>query len=457
MKTVLIVDDEHSVRFSLSTVFKNEDCVITAESGEEALKKAGGETVDVAIVDLMMPGMSGLEVITGLRKIDPRMAFVVLTALEDINKAVEAVKRGASQYLTKPFDVNEVQLAVKMALREKNKDAEISVLEQDIARWYDPREVVGEAPAWKNTLKLASRAAEARDTTVMLLGESGTGKELLARFTHNQSDRRDAPIVPIHCAAIPEQLLESELFGHDKGSFTGADESREGCIETADGGTLFLDEVGEMPQSMQSKLLRFLQDHRFMRVGGRQHRQADVRVIAATNKDLRQGVRQGWFREDLYYRLNVIPVPIPPLRERKDDIPLLAEHFLQQFQNEHNIKLEGFSSPTMDIMQSYDWPGNVRELRNIVERIVVLYGDAKTVEPKHLPAEINGSYKQQNGLHEFNTDLPQNLESTVADLEQKLISKALDAAEGNLSQAAVLLQTTRRRLKYKVDQYGLAG
>lgn len=454
MKTILVIDDEPSVRYSLSTVFEKDDRVVTAETGEEALQKLTTETVDVAVVDLMMPGMSGMELIPRLQEADPRLAVVVLTALEDIDKVVEAVKGGASQYLTKPFDVNEVKLAVKMAMREKVKEAEISALEKDIARWYDPYEVVGEAPAWNKMLQMTERAAAARDTTIMLYGESGTGKELVARFVHSRSQRATEPFVPIHCAAIPEQLLESELFGYEKGSFTGADKSREGCVETADGGTLFLDEIGEMPQSMQSKLLRFLQDHQFTRIGGRKPRQADVRVVGATNKDIRKGVREGWFREDLYYRLNVIPVSIPPLRERKDDVPLLAEHFLKQFRTEHNIRLAAFSDRSMEMLQDYHWPGNVRELRNLIERLVVLYGDESEIKPQHLPSEINGENKN-GGLETIGKPLPMNLETEVATLEKELITRAVKAADGNLSQAALLLETTRRRLKYKVDQYGI--
>lgn len=455
MKTIMVIDDEPSVRYSLSTVFEKDDRVITAESGEEALEKLTVHTVDVAIVDLMMPGMSGLELIPRLRQTEPRLAVVVLTALEDVDKVVEAVKGGASQYLTKPFDVNEVKLAVRMAIREKTKESEISALEKDVARWYDPYEVVGQAPAWNKTLQLAGRAANARDTTIMLYGESGTGKELLARYVHSRSPRAADPFVPIHCAAIPEQLLESELFGYEKGSFTGADKTKEGCIETADGGTLFLDEIGEMPQSMQSKLLRFLQDHQFMRIGGRQNRHADVRVVGATNKDLQQGVNEGWFREDLYYRLNVIPVTIPPLRERKEDIQLLADHFLKQFRTEHNVELNSFSSEAVELLQNYYWPGNVRELRNLIERLVVLHGNESVIQPAHLPPEINGDTDKAGKSETGRQELPVNLEKTVGDLEKKLICRAVEEAEGNLSQAALLLHTTRRRLKYKIDQYAI--
>ena len=456
MKYLLVVDDEPSVRYSLSSVFENDYNVLTAAGGEEALEIVRNQSVDVAIIDVMMPGMSGLELLPRLLEIDPRLTAIVLSAIEDISRVVEAVKLGASHYLTKPFDVDQVKLIVEMALKDRERKTEISVLETDISRWYDPNEVIGDSIPWEKTLDTVRRAADSADTTIMLYGESGTGKELLARLVHELSSRADAPIVPIHCAAIPEQLLESEMFGHEKGSFTGATESREGCVEMADGGTLFLDEIGEMPLAMQSKLLRFLQDHEFMRVGGRTYRRADVRVVGATNRNLRQGVDDGWFREDLFYRLNVIPITIPPLRERHGDVPLLVDHFIQHFRREHSMKLAATSPEAMKLLEAYEWPGNVRELRNLIERTAVLYGDESAIKPTHLPPEITKDrLTSQEHAVPTGTHLPVDLETEVAKTECRLIQDALGETGGNLSKAALLLQTTRRKLQYKAEQHGL--
>jgi len=353
-------------------------------------------------------------------------------------------------------------------LHERGKSAELSALSSEMDRWYDIRQVVGQSPAWMDTLALVRRAAEAPDTTVMFYGESGTGKELLARLLHAVSPRREGPFIPIHCAAIPEALLESELFGHEKGSFTGASERRHGRVELADGGTLFLDEIGEMPPAMQSKLLRFLQDHEYMRVGGRTVLHANVRIAGATNRDLQKGVREGWFREDLYFRINVLPVTIPPLRERREDVALLAGHYVEHFRRECRSGIRDLLPATVGLLESYPWPGNVRELRNVIERAMVLYRDASLLLPEHLPAEIRGGKAGPAAAAvppllvaapapaaEAAPAFPISLETELRKVEQKLIRQAVEASNGNLSQAAVLLQTTRRILKYKVDQMGL--
>ncbi len=457
MKTILIVDDEHSVRVSLQAVFEGDYQVLAASDGEEALRVAESGAPDVAVVDLMMPGMSGHELIPKLKELDPDMAVVVLSAMNDVQSVVQAVQVGAARYLTKPFEVSELKLVVKMALQEKEKSVGITALKSDVKRFYNIDQIVGQADTWAATLEMVRRVAESAQTTIMFYGESGTGKELLTRLTHDLSDRCKAPFIPIHCAAIPEALLESELFGHEKGSFTGATERRKGCVELADGGTLFLDEIGEMPVGMQTKLLRFLQDHRFMRVGGRDFKLADVRVLGATNKDLMQGVREGWFREDLYYRLNVVPITIPPLRERRGDVRLLVEHFLECFRQECRAKMKGISAKTMDLLERYPWPGNVRECRNLMERMVVLHGDSPSLLPVHLPPEVRGGVAPGPGPAGLAgaVTFPVSLDDEVKGLEKHLIGAALAEAAGNLSKAAVLLQTTRRIVKYKVDQFGL--
>ncbi len=457
MKTVLIVDDESSVRYSLETVFKKRYRVVSAASGEEALELLRRESPDLAIVDLLMPGMSGLELIPRLKQEDARLPIIVLSALSEVSRVVEAIRLGAVQYLTKPFDVKELRLAVNVALREHGRENELAALATEMTRWYDPEHMIGQSDAWRRTLELAHRAAASPDTTVMLYGESGTGKELLARFIHRNSPRAEGPMIPIHCAAIPEALMESELFGHERGSFTGALERRRGSVELADTGTLFLDEIGEMPLPMQSKLLRFLQDHEFMRVGGSALLHANVRVVGATNRDLKRGAEEGWFREDLYYRLNVVTIEIPPLRERHSDIPLLVEHYVRHFAVECRGRMDRVSPAAMEVLCRYPWPGNIRELRNVLERAVVLYREAPELLPEHLPPDLTGAAPPAASAASETEEIrfPLSLQEETRRLEDRLIRAALAEAQGNLSRAAVLLQTTRRILKYKVDQLGI--
>jgi len=457
VKTLLVVDDEEAVRFSLESVFQRQYRVVSVADAESAVEAVRRESPDLAIIDILMPGMSGLELLPILKKEDPDLPVIVLSAVAEIPKVVDAVQRGALQYITKPFDVNELRLAVRMALDEAGRRHELESLEGQLTRWYDIRHLIGKSRAWLETLQIAERAAASSDTTIMLYGESGSGKELLARYIHERSPRANAPLIPIHCAAVPEPLMESELFGHEKGAFTGATERRRGCVELADGGTLFLDEIGEMPAAMQSKLLRFLQDHEFMRVGGSAILHADVRVIGATNRDLQQGVREGWFREDLFFRLNVIPIRIPPLRERRDDIPLLVTHYIEHFARECGSAMRSVSDAAMELLQNYAWPGNVRELRNILERAVVLHGDDDVLEPKHLPPEVHGGGEKvavKRGAS-GEVSLPVSLPDETRKLEERLIRAALDEAKGNLSEAALLLRVTRRVLRYKMDQMGI--
>ncbi|MBT3379741.1 MAG: sigma-54-dependent Fis family transcriptional regulator [Lentisphaerae bacterium] len=456
MRTLLIVDDEHSVRISLQAVFDSEYRLLLAENGKTALRLAEEEGPDIVLIDLMMPGMSGLDVIPQLKALDPHVVIVVLSAMNDVESVVKAVRLGAGHYVTKPFDVNEVRLLVQMALKAAEKSVGLSALKTEMTRWYNVDQVVGSSDAWMETLAMVKRAAGSSDTTIMFYGESGTGKELLTRLAHDSSSRSKAPFIPIHCAAIPEALLESELFGHEKGSFTGATELRRGCVEMADHGTLFLDEIGEMPLAMQSKLLRFLQDHQFMRVGGRTIRQADVRVLGATNKDLRKGVEEGWFREDLFYRLNVVPILIPPLRDRKGDVELLVRHFLAHFCKECRAAMKETTPEALALLKDHSWPGNVRELRNLMERIVVLNGDSSALAPEHLPVEVRGG-AAPSSVTSPDLSLPTSMDDRVQELETRLIQAALEQSDENLSQAAVLLQTTRRILKYKIDQYNIVA
>ncbi len=452
MKTILIADDEPGVRLSLQAVLGKEYRVVEAKDGEEALALAEKESPDIAIIDLRMPKLSGQDLLPQLKTLDPQLPVIILSASKDVSNVFQAVKAGASYYLTKPFDVQELRLVVELAGRAHDKEVEIAALESQIGRLYDPDSIIGDSPEWRQAIKVARLAAKANDTCVLLTGETGTGKELVARLIHQLSHRQAGPLVPIHCAAIPESLFESELFGYERGSFTGANERRRGCIEMANGGTLFLDEIGEMPLSMQTKLLRFLQDKQFMRLGGRVVHQADVRIVAATNRNLALGTEAGWFRRDLYYRLNTLPVQLPPLRERLADVPVLARHFLTYFRRHHGAKLQDLLPETVKCLTQYNWPGNVREMRSVIERAAILHGDAELLLPAHLPAEIRQDAKPTPAPQ---MELPICLDEAVAKLEKEWIAKAVNQANGNLSQAAILLQTTRRKLAYKMEAYNM--
>ena len=368
MRTTLVVDDEQTVLESFRIILKDNYRVLTADSGEKALKVLEEELPDLMILDLKMPGMSGMEVIQKVSKSFPGLPVIIVTATKDINSVIEAMKLGATDFVVKPFDVDEIKLLINKTLRSKQMASEVSYLRSEVNKNSGFNEIIGQSISLNGVLGTVERVANG-DVTVLIQGESGTGKELIARRIYMQSQRHDKPFIAVHCPALPEHLLESELFGHEKGSFTSASERRHGRFELAHTGTIFLDEISEMTLSTQGKILRVLQEHEFERVGGTRTIKVDVRVIAATNKDLKDEISKGNFREDLYYRINVVPVCLPPLREREEDVPLLVKHFIDMFCGERRCKTRDISPDAMALLQAYHWPGNIRELRNVIERI----------------------------------------------------------------------------------------
>lgn len=454
MQTILAVDDERSVRESYRLILSEDYHVVLAENGKQALKVVEDQHVDLVLLDLMMPGLSGLELLDQLLARNEFLPVIIISGMKSVSTAVEAMKRGAKEYVIKPFDVDEITLMVERTLAEEKKNRELTLLREASAKGFEA--IIGESPALKKVVGLAQRAG-AVDSTVLITGESGTGKDMLARAIHKGGSRKDEAYVPVSCCAIPEQLVESELFGHEKGSFTGATEKRIGKVQVADKGTLFLDEIGEMPLEAQAKLLRLLQENQIAPVGSTKIIEVDVRFVCATNRNLQKEVREGRFREDLYYRMNVLPIEMPPLRQRREDIPLLVSHFVAKHAPRVNAKAAGFDSGALAALAAYEWPGNVRELENVVERLLVHHGDEEAIRQEHLDgalmADHHGASKPTDSLVEFD-GLP--LEEAIGRLEHRLISRALERSANVQSKAAELLGTTRRILKYKMDQLGIA-
>ena len=382
---VLVVDDDPASRRLLEVRLRPLECdVATAGNGEQALTAIRKDVPDLMLLDLEMPKMGGLEVLRALRKDKINVPVVVITAHGSIETAVEAMKEGAYDFITKPVDANHFDIVVRKALEREGLKRELELFSEDADRRHPL--VVGKSDKMNEAVDTAKKAATSR-ATILLLGESGTGKEIFARAIHNWSERRSQPFVAINCVGLSKELLESELFGHEKGSFTGADQLKKGKMELANGGTVFLDEIGDVSQELQTKLLRFLQEREFDRVGGVRPIHVDVRIVAATNRDLDGAVRESRFREDLYHRLNVVPIMLPPLRERREDVPTLARHFLQRFSKEVKKNLSEISHEALNKLSAYDWPGNVRELANVMERAVVL-GQGPEIAPHDLPARI---------------------------------------------------------------------
>ncbi len=445
--TILLIDDDDSLRrvmeFSLAEVGYK---VRTAKSGEEGLELFGKERFDSVITDITMPGMNGMEVLAKVRQRDERVPVIVITAYGTIESAVEAMKQGAFDYITKPFNRDELRIVLEKALRMRKLEQENEDLRSAVQDRYRFDAVIGESGRIREVLDLAGRVA-ASDASVLVTGESGTGKELLAKGIHFNSPRREGPFVAVNCAAIPENLIESELFGHVKGAFTGAIRDREGKFEQAEGGTLFLDEIGDLRVDLQAKILRALQERQVDRVGGKQPVPVDVRIIAATNKDIERAIKDGTFREDLYYRLSVITVQMPPLRERREDIPLLADHFLRKFNTGQTIRLEPDAAA---LLRAYGWPGNVRELENVIQRASVLRrSDAVTA------ADLPDKFRTgTTSLEHVILNLPETGIS-LEDLEKSLIVKALEKHKGNQTRAAEYLGITRPTLIYRMEKYGI--
>ncbi len=386
-KSILIVEDEETLRESLKRVFTKEGFnVETAGSAEEALKLSEENIYDVIISDIILPGMDGIELLSKIKQILPEQIFIVITAYASVNTAIQALRLGAYDYIMKPIIHEEIKQVVRNALKQKRLLKENLLLRQEIEKQYDFTNIIGESASIKNIIEEIKKIADTK-SNVLLLGETGTGKELFARVIHHNSSRRDMPFIPINCSAIPENLLESELFGYVKGAFTGAITSKKGLLEEADGGTIFLDEIGDMPLSIQAKFLRVLEDQEIRPVGATKTKKVDIRFITATNKDLNEAVKKGQFREDLLYRINVITITLPPLRNRREDIEPLARYYVRKYANHLGKKVSDISPEAISLMVSYNWPGNVRELQNVIERAVIL-ADNERIMPEHLPENI---------------------------------------------------------------------
>ncbi len=444
---ILIVDDELGARESLRMVLKDQYEILTKEDGENIVEDVRGQGVDLVLLDVIMPGWDGVEILRLLKKTFPDLPVIMVTATKTVRTVVSAMKLGAFDFSNKPFDIEEIRVVVKRAAASLDHHQAPA-----IALPQDDDTIVGDHPKIKETLKLISKLKDT-DSTVLITGESGTGKELVARCLHYHGERRKGPFIAFNCACLSEELMESELFGHEKGAFTGAIAQKKGMFELAHGGTLFLDEVTDTTPSIQARLLRVLQEKEFRRVGGSQLIKVDVRLIAATNKDLFDAVKEGKFREDLYYRLSVVPVPMAPVRERKEDIPKLVHHFMQLFKKKIRTRVEKISDQAMDCFMRYDWPGNVREIQNVLERLLVT-GENEQIRPMDLPPAIRIAQALVN-LDVENYGREFTMEGTISRHERQMIEDALQKNNGILTNAADYLGTTRRILKYKMEKLGI--
>ncbi len=447
-KHLLIIDDEMGTRESLRAIFGKDYHLSVVDNGKEGFNVVQANPPDLILLDALLKDVNGIDFLKDVHKQYPNLPVVIVSAITSVPKVVEAIRVGAFDYITKPFDVGDIRRLVQHALENSALKNQVEVLKSELTREFPVDGVVGESEAFMSAMEEISKASQS-DATVLVCGESGTGKELATRRLHQMSDRQSEPFVPVHCAGMPETLIESELFGHEKGAFTNAMKQKPGRFDMAGSGTLFLDEVSEMSLSIQAKLLRVLEEREFIRVGGQKVIKTNARIVAASNKDLKTLVDKGKFRGDLFYRLSVVPITLPPLRERTGDIPLLAHYFLQHFSTRMQIAAKNFAQKTVDILEAYAWPGNVRELRNIIERVLVLHGDQETIMPEHLPSE-------------FHQDIPEqclkpgrSLSDSLEDHEKYLIVNALKETRGNQTRAAEILGTTRRILKYRMEKFGI--
>lgn len=449
-KTILVADDEELIRWSLCEHLKGIGyTVVEAEDGMECLELVSSNVPDLILTDLKMPRMGGMEALRRIRERDLDVPVIVLTAHGAVQSAVEATRLGASAYLSKPFDLQEVAMAIEKVLEQHRLATEVRYLRQERSASYG--RLLGSAPAMLRLFNTLRRLEDVDAPTVLVNGESGTGKDLIAHAIHEQGPRRAGPMMEVDCASLSETLIESELFGHERGAFTDARTLKRGLFEVARGGTIFLDEIGEMSLPMQAKLLRALENRQFKRVGGTATLQLDAGIIAATNRNLAEEVREGRFREDLYFRLNVIQFQVPALRERREDIPQLVDHFVTRFNKDFRRTVQGVSKEAMAMLTDYHWPGNVRELRNVIERIVILEAH-DIIEAPHLPPEIRFGRRNQSPATFILPDEGVDLEA----VERSLIEQAMDRTGGNQSAAARLLSISRYALRYRLEKYALS-
>ena len=453
IQKILAIDDEESVRQSYRIILSNQYQIDLAKGGREGLAFLEDNHVDVILLDLTMPGMSGEDVLKELRVRGSATPIIIVTASNSVSSAVEAMKLGATEYLQKPFDIETILFTIQRVLKDEKKKQELTTLREAELDGFDS--MIGRSPTFSAALAKAKQAM-AVDSVVLITGESGTGKDLLARSIHFGGKRAERAFVPLSCCAIPAQLVESELFGYEKGAFTGADTTRIGKLKVADGGTIFLDEIGEMPMEAQVKLLRVLQESCFYPVGSTKLVEVDIRIVCATNRDLEEAIAEGLFREDLFYRINVLNIEMPPLRKRREDIPQLVAHFVAKHAPRVNARITEFHPKALAKLTAYRWPGNIRELENSIERLLVYYGQERAILPEHVEALMPKSQRKDDAasMDDFE-GLP--LEDATRKVEDYLIRRALDRAGNVQSRAAELLGTTRRILKYKIDQLGIGS
>ncbi len=454
MEKILIVDDEAFIRENLERILGDDGYrAQSTDCPDEAVKIVSEEEISLVLLDLNLGSRSGLDVLRAIKEVDPDILVIIITGYGTVESAVEAIKIGAYDYIKKPFKADAIHLIVKLALETQSLRRKVKRL----ARQEDDIKMVGNSPALLQIFHQIREVAKHETATVLITGESGTGKELVAQAIHNLSPRVDKPFIEINCGSLPFNLLESELFGHERGAFTDAKTRKLGLFEESDNGSIFLDEIGEMDMGLQVKLLRVLEDRKIRRLGGNRNIDINVRIIAATNAKLKDAIIAKEFREDLYYRLNVFPIHIPPLRERREDVPCLLEYFLQRFSREFNKAMRGFSRDALDLMLRYHWPGNVRELRNLVERICIMQ-NVDEIKPAHLPREIWGEAPQSEVP--FSYEIPPEgilLDDVVCQVEKELITKAFSITGGNVARTARILNVPRGTLRYKLEKYGLSG
>jgi len=451
-KRILIIDDEENFRHMLSVILKKEKYEVeTAANGEEGLQKLTSSTFDQILCDIRMPGMDGLDFLREVQKLGNGSSIIMMSAYGTIDTAIEAMKLGAYDYISKPFKPDEIILTLRKAEERERLRRENEQLRKEVKKEYSFEKIVSKNEKMQKIFEVIKKVAHYK-STILITGESGTGKELVARALHYNSDRAQNPFIPVNCGAIPENLLESELFGHTKGAFTDAIRTKKGLFEEADVGTLFLDEIGELPQQLQVKLLRVLQDGEIRRVGDSKSIQIDVRIVAATVKDLVKEVNEGHFREDLYYRLNVLPIHIPPLRDRKEDIPILVTHFISAYSDSLNKQVGGIVPDALEALMNYPWYGNVRELENTIERAIVL-ADKENIELENLPNEVQ-NFQEKAPLPPL-AEEEYSIKKASKALEMNLIQRALQKTRGNHTHAARLLEISHRALLYKIKEYGI--
>ncbi len=447
---ILIVDDEQTQREVLAGYLRKKGYhILSADSGDEGIKLVKQNAVDIILSDFKMPDKTGLEVLEQVKKINPEISFVIITAYSTVETAVKAMRMGAYDYISKPVDLDELDLLIEKIIENKNLKSEIRSLKSQLQEKHKITSIISQSPRMDEVLSIAARTAES-NASILITGENGTGKEVLAKAVHYISQRKDGPFVAVNIPALSENLLESELFGHEKGSFTGADRMRKGRFEIASGGTIFLDEIGDIPPSMQVKLLRVLQEREIERVGGTDKVPVDVRIISATNRSLEQKIVEGTFREDLFYRLNIVTICIPPLRKRREDIFPLTESFIKKFAEQNNKSVMEISKEAVDSLLKYNFPGNVRELENIIERSVVL-SRGSLITLNDLPMNVRGFREESAAGHEGAETLNDKIEA----LEKSMIYDALTKMNGNQTRAGKLLGITERNLRYKMKKYDI--